>query len=102
MKFIASRDEMQNIDAFSIQQIGIPGIVLMEKAALAMEEEIIRRFPEPVSVVVVTERGNNGGDGLALGRLLMAGGYTVSFYEIGGVPRASESYAIQKNMLANL
>ena len=102
MKFIASRDEMQNIDAFSIQQIGIPGIVLMEKAALAMEEEIIRRFPEPVSVVVVTERGNNGGDGLALGRLLMARGYTVSFYEIGGVPRASESYAIQKNILANL
>lgn len=79
MEFITSRDEMQNIDSFSIQQIGIPGIVLMEKAAMAMEEEIVRRFPNPVSVVVVTERGNNGGDGLALGRLLMARGYAVSF-----------------------
>ena len=68
MEFITSRDEMQNIDSFSIQQIGIPGIVLMEKAAMAMEEEIVRRFPNPVSVVVVTERGNNGGAGLALGR----------------------------------
>ena len=38
MEFITSRDEMQNIDSFSIQQIGIPGIVLMEKAAMAMEE----------------------------------------------------------------
>lgn len=102
MEFIASGDEMRNIDAFSIQQIGIPGIVLMEKAALAMEEEIIKRFPKPVSVAVVTERGNNGGDGLALGRLLMARGYAVSFYEIGGVPRASESYEIQKNILERL
>ena len=102
MEFITSRDEMQNIDSFSIQQIGIPGIVLMEKAAMAMEEEIVRRFPNPVSVVVVTERGNNGGDGLALGRLLMARGYAVSFYEIGGVPRVTESYAIQRNILENL
>lgn len=102
MEFITSRDEMQNIDSFSIQQIGIPGIVLMEKAALAMEEVIVRRFPNPVSVVVVTERGNNGGDGLALGRLLMARGYAVSFYEIGGVPRATESYAIQRNILEKL
>lgn len=102
MEFIASRDEMQNIDAYSIKEIGIPGIVLMEKAAMAMEEEIIKRFPTPVAVVIVTERGNNGGDGLALGRLLMTRGYGVSFFEIGGVPKASESYEIQRNILENL
>lgn len=102
MEFIASRDEMQNIDAYSIKEIGIPGIVLMEKAAMAMEEEIVKRFPDPVTVAVVTERGNNGGDGLALGRLLLARGYEVAFYEIGGVPQASESYVIQKNILDNL
>lgn len=102
MQYIGSGDEMQRIDAYSIEIIGIPGIVLMEKAALAMEEEIVRRFPSPVSVTIIAEKGNNGGDGLALGRLLLARGYAVSFYEIGGVRHASESYQTQKKILENL
>lgn len=102
MQYIGSGDEMQRIDAYSIETVGIPGIVLMERAALAMEEEIVCRFPSPVSVTVIAERGNNGGDGLALGRLLLARGYTVSFYEIGGVRHASESYQTQRKILENL
>ncbi len=92
MQYIGSGDEMQRIDAYSIETMGIPGIVLMERAALAMEEEIVRRFPAPASVTIIAERGNNGGDGLALGRLLLAIGYDVCIFEIGGVRRASESY----------
>lgn len=102
MQYIGSGDEMQRIDAYSIETVGIPGIVLMEKAALAMEEEIVRRFPSPASVTIIAERGNNGGDGLALGRLLLARGYKVSFYEIGGVRHASESYQTQKKIIDNL
>lgn len=102
MQYIGSGDEMQRIDAYSIETVGIPGIVLMERAALVMEEEIVCRFPSPVSVTVIAERGNNGGDGLALGRLLLARGYTVSFYEIGGVRHASESYQTQRKILENL
>ena len=41
MQYIGSGDEMQRIDAYSIETVGIPGIVLMERAALAMEEEIV-------------------------------------------------------------
>lgn len=96
MQYIGSGDEMQRIDAYSIETMGIPGIVLMERAALAMEEEIVRRFPAPASVTIIAERGNNGGDGLALGRLLLAMGYDVGIFEIGGVRRASESYQIQR------
>lgn len=102
MEYIGTGDEMQRIDAYSIEKIGIPGIVLMERAALAMEEEIVRRFPTPVSVTILTEKGNNGGDGLALGRLLLARGYQVHFYEIGGVRHASESYQIQRNILEKM
>ena len=102
MQYIGSREEMQRIDAYSIETIGIPGIVLMERAALAMEEEIVRRFPRPVTVTVLAERGNNGGDGLALGRLLFARGYEVCIYEIGGVRHASPSYETQKSILQNM
>ena len=93
---------MQRIDAYSIQEIGIPGMVLMEKAAMSMEEEIISRFDKNTSFLIVTERGNNGGDGLALGRLLTEKGYRVKIYEIGGVSRASESYKAQRKILDHL
>ena len=102
MRDITSRTQMQQIDAYSIENIGIPGIVLMERAALAMEEEVIKRFSPQTSILIVTERGNNGGDGLALARLLLARGYRVRIYEIGGVKKASESYEIQSRILKNL
>ncbi|MBQ6393089.1 MAG: NAD(P)H-hydrate dehydratase [Eubacterium sp.] len=102
MRYIASREEMQRIDAYSIQEIGIPGMVLMEKAAMSMEEEILSRFEKKTSFLIVTEKGNNGGDGLALGRLLIEKGYRVRIYEIGGVPRASESYKAQRMILDQL
>ena len=102
MKRIASGAEMQKIDAYSIRNIGIPGLVLMEKAALSMEEEILARFDKKTSILIVVERGNNGGDGLALGRLLMARGYPVTIYEIGGVPKASDSYLTQYSILHEL
>lgn len=93
---------MQKIDQYSIDTVGIPGIVLMERAALAMEEEILSRFPDPGKVTVVVERGNNGGDGLALARLLHEDGWRVSVYEIGGVKKASESYQTQKRILTHM
>ena len=74
MKFLATEEEMQQIDTISIQQIGIPGLVLMERAALAVTDEIeslieteqqkkcmgSHKTPE---ILVVAEKGNNGGDG---------------------------------------
>ena len=61
MRYVASREEMQQIDAYSINTMGIPGIVLMEKAALALEEVFLERVPTKSRVLIVTEKGNNGG-----------------------------------------
>ena len=102
MRYVASREEMQDIDAYSINNVGIPGIVLMEKAALALEEVFLERIPTDSRVLIVTEKGNNGGDGLALGRLLLEEGYTVDFYEIGVIPHDSDSHQIQKHILEQM
>ena len=87
MRFLATGEEMQKIDQISIEQIGIPGLVLMERAALAVTEEIEKRFSRIKTgehdtgrtaytrILVVTERGNNGGDGLAVARMLAEKGY---------------------------
>lgn len=44
MRFLATGEEMQKIDQISIEQIGIPGLVLMERAALAVTEEIEKKI----------------------------------------------------------
>ena len=89
MRFLATGEEMQKIDQISIEQIGIPGLVLMERAALAVTEEIEKRFSRIKTgehdtgrtaytrILVVTECGNNGGDGLAVARMLAEKGYEI-------------------------
>ena len=52
MRYVASREEMQDIDAYSINNVGIPGIVLMEKAALALEEVFLERIPTDSRVLL--------------------------------------------------
>lgn len=102
MEYIASREEMQRIDAYNIEELGIPGIVLMERASLTLADEISARFSADTDILVVAERGNNGGDGLAAGRILLSRGYRVSFYEIGAVGKATDSYRTQREILYRL
>jgi NAD(P)H-hydrate epimerase len=61
--------DRETIDAF-----GVPGIVLMENAALGAVDEIVRRWGPLAGkrVSVVCGKGNNGGDGLAVARHLSA------------------------------
>ncbi|MDO4555696.1 MAG: NAD(P)H-hydrate dehydratase [Lachnospiraceae bacterium] len=102
MKPIATRDEMQAIDAYSIHEIGIPGMVLMEKASMALYDEVRKHLHHHSRCLIVVEKGNNGGDGLALARLLHEADYDVTIYEIGGIRKASDSYEAQKNILTKL
>ena len=102
MKLIADRREMQAIDSYSIQKIGIPGMVLMEKASMALFDEVIKRINHHSRCLIVVEKGNNGGDGLALARLLREAGYSVMVYEIGGILKASDSYLAQRGILKEL
>lgn len=99
---IATGQQMQAIDAYSIHEIGIPGMVLMEKASMALYEEVVKHLHRHSRSLIVVEKGNNGGDGLALGRLLTEAGYDVTIYEIGGIKKASESYLAQRRILEKM
>lgn len=107
MRYIVKREEMQAIDAYSIEEIGIPSMVLMERAAMAITQVIMDYIEElelscPAQVLVVTEGGNNGGDGLAAARMLHEQGCQVTVYQIGGIKKASEQFQQQKNILERL
>jgi NAD(P)H-hydrate repair Nnr-like enzyme with NAD(P)H-hydrate epimerase domain len=63
---------MREIDRAAIEQRGIPAIVLMENAARACAELFAAEFPRNryPDCLILAGKGNNGGDGLAIGRLL--------------------------------
>lgn len=69
MKILTS-EQMAAIDRRTIDEYGIPSIVLMENAAIATVDTIIENFPDARSAVVVCGTGNNGGDGFAIARHL--------------------------------
>lgn len=76
---------MRALDTHAIDELGIPGIVLMENAALAVLSAIEERYDdvEDLYIAVVCGPGNNGGDGLALARHLSLRGSDVDVYVIG-------------------
>ncbi len=75
MKILTVR-EMREIDRTAIEEIGIPGTVLMENAGLRVVRALKSRFPKPEdeTVVIVAGKGNNGGDGFVVARHLFNSG----------------------------
>lgn len=68
---------MRQIDRIAIEERGIPGLTLMERAGQAVANLIISRvFPRKVAVV--TGKGNNAGDGFVAARLLSRAGFGVT------------------------
>ena len=66
---------MQAIDAAAIDTLGIPRLLLMEHAGLAVARAVRALRPPPASVVACCGSGFNGGDGLAAARHLHQWGY---------------------------
>lgn len=83
MKVIVSAEEMRRCDRATISDYGVPALVLMERAALAVVREYEKRYADKKSVLVICGAGNNGGDGFAIARLLHLKGYQVAIYFAG-------------------
>ena len=100
MKYLLTGAEMAEADRATSEVIGIPSIVLMERAALAVTKEIADRFPQTARVTVLAGPGNNGADGLAVGRLLTDRGYKVQFLLLNpAMPPAGSSALVQRKIL---
>ena len=90
MEYLLTGKEMTECDRYTWEAIGIPALVLMERAALGLVEEIRRDCPVSMPVLAICGRGNNGADALAAGRLLTDAGYQVRFLRLPGeVPEGS-------------
>lgn len=72
---IFNAQALQSLDRATCETQGIDSIQLMERAAEAISYEIISRFLPSQRIVVIAGPGNNGGDALAVARMLMEQGY---------------------------
>ena len=98
MKYLLTGKQMQEADRYTIDEIGIPSMVLMERAALQMVEIMEQEALDLSHVLVVCGSGNNGGDGYAIARILFLKGYRVSIFFVGNEDKRSEENAKQKKI----
>ena len=82
---LCSAGEMMARDQWAIERIGIPGVVLMENAGRACSRTLLREFADccPGPVLVVAGKGNNGGDGYVIARVLLDHGWQVETLVLG-------------------
>lgn len=100
MKQIVNSRQMKALDQYTIQQMGIPSLVLMERASLAVVEELKKGF-DLTKILVLCGSGNNGGDGIAIARMLHLEGYRVDLYLAGKMESFTEETAIQWKIAGN-
>ncbi len=85
MEYILSVEEMRRADAIAIEDLKIPGLILMENAGLKTAQCIAKKFYPIVNktVGIFCGKGNNGGDGFVIGRHLSRMGASVTFWLTG-------------------
>ncbi|MBW1877614.1 MAG: NAD(P)H-hydrate epimerase, partial [Deltaproteobacteria bacterium] len=84
MKLVSTAAQVREMDRHVIEDLGVPGIALMETASRAVARAVARlhRADAERGVVVVCGGGNNGGDGYACARWLHGWGLPVAVYPL--------------------
>lgn len=103
MRYLVTAEEMRFYERYTIDTVGIPEEVLMERAALAAFARVqayMREYPDRGrDVLVMAGVGNNGGDGLALARMLAEADCRVEVWSVGVEESASEQWKRQRSIL---
>ena len=91
---IFSSEQVKGIDQYTISNEPIASIDLMERAAGTVFQWILNHYENTKKVNVFVGPGNNGGDGLALSRMLAGEKYSVSVYWVKFTENCSKNWRI--------
>ncbi|WP_128544999.1 NAD(P)H-hydrate dehydratase [Larkinella soli] len=89
---ILNVEQLRALDQYTIEHEPIAPINLMERASQAFTDWYTARFDRDRPVRVFCGLGNNGGDGLAIARLLLQLEYNVQTYVVRYAPRESDDF----------
>lgn len=96
---IFSSEKVREIDAYTIKNEPVQSIDLMERAARELFNCFVSHFKRTQAVTVFTGPGNNGGDGLALSRMLADDGYRVKVFFVAFTSKTSSDWSVNKDRL---
>lgn len=77
---ILTGDQIKGADKYTIENEPISSLGLMERASLHMSNEIVKIVNKDIPLLFFIGKGNNGGDGLAMARILSERGYECKVY----------------------
>ncbi len=78
MRYLPTARQMKEADRHTISKLGIPSLELMERAAAGCVKVMKEKRLDLSHVCIVCGSGNNGGDGFAIGRMLLEDGCRVT------------------------
>lgn len=89
---------MKEADRYTIQELSVPSLTLMERAARACVERIRENGYDTSRICVVCGSGNNGGDGFAIARMFAEEGCYVTAVMAGNPSHLTKEAAYQKEL----
>ncbi|MBS1616541.1 MAG: NAD(P)H-hydrate dehydratase [Bacteroidetes bacterium] len=98
MKILTAK-QTREWDAASLRRQSISSLSLMERAATACTDWLVAHYPASRPFLVLCGSGNNGGDGLAITRLLLSKGYTATALLLDGEKQLSADCAANREAL---
>lgn len=101
MKLFTSQ-EIHELDTYTIEHEPIRSVDLMERAAKVMTQAIVKRWSNITPVIVFAGPSNNGGDALAIARMLAEKRYEVSVFLFNIKKNLSEDCAINRDRLKEI
>lgn len=91
---VLNPEQIRAADAYTIRQEPIASIELMERASEAFTQRFLELYPAPGPVMIICGTGNNGGDGLAVARLLKQQGHATHVWIAGDPEQGSTDFKV--------
>ncbi len=101
MRYILTDEEMKSYDGWTIRSMGIPSLVLMERAALSCTAALYEEAFDLRRVLAVCGTGNNGADGVAAARILHLRGISTKVWMVGNPEKYSPDLRTQIKIAEN-
>lgn len=102
MRNLVTGEQMKAIDQYTIEEIGVPSLVLQERAAMCVAQEILKDKGQKGLVWAACGTGNNGADAIAAARILHLAGYPVTVILCGDRERETRECRLQRTIAENL
>ena len=103
MSHIVIQDALYNaksvreLDRLAIEQMAIPSIVLMKRAARAAFDELLEAWGKPAIITVFCGSGNNAGDGYIVAALAAEKGFATRVVELAAIEKLSTDAALARD-----